>query len=184
MRITTPGDMWVCGVNCWGRAGYTHGTPVLNSCLNISDAGAITADYKLMTPLLYDNTMTGNGDTQVTLEDNVISTGNLVVHGSSNNKPFWVAGKVDGTSVTTLSTNGRYGSTVSRASGYAAGVYYINVGSNPYNDAHYMISVSNQASLYCKLWESSIPTVNGCYIVWYTNATTPGNAIFHFPVIA
>ena len=73
----------------------------------------------------------GNGAAQVIIDDNVIMTGNLVVNGSSKYKPFWVAGKVDGTTSNTLSTNSRYGFTGSRHSGYAAGVYYIIVGSNP-----------------------------------------------------
>ena len=59
--------------------------------------------------------MRGNGATQITLDD----------------KPFWVAGKVDGQNLSTISTNGRYGFTVARASGYAVGVYYISFGSNP-----------------------------------------------------
>ena len=119
----------------------------------------------------------------ITIDDHVTITGNLIVNGSSTYKPCWVAGKVDGSSLNTLSTNRRYGFTVSKVSGYAAGVYYINCGSNPCNDAHYIINVSNQASLYCKLWESSIPTVNGFYIVCYTNATTPGNATFLFQLL-
>ena len=46
LRSTSPGDVWVGGVICWGRVGYTFGIPVLNSCLNISDAGTITAEYE------------------------------------------------------------------------------------------------------------------------------------------
>ena len=88
MRITTPGDMWVCGVNCWGRAGYTHGTPVLNSCLNISDSGAATADVKLRTPLILIDIIRGNGADQVTIGDDVIITGNLVLNGSFEYKPL------------------------------------------------------------------------------------------------
>ena len=83
----------------------------------------------------------------ITVADNVISTGNLVVNGSSKYKPFWVAGKVDGTNLNTLSTNGRYGFTVTRDSGYATGVYHINVGSKPCKDAHYIINVHNHSSL-------------------------------------
>ena len=177
--------MWACGANVCTRVGFTIGTPILNSCLNIYDAGTITADYRIMTPLLYYNTMIGNGDTQITIADHVVITGNLVVNGSSKYKPCWVAGKVDGTNLTTLSANGKYVFSVTRPSEYAAaGVYYIHVGSNPYKDAHYIINVSNQASLYCKLWKSSIPPDNGIYIVCYTNATTPGNVIIQDAVIA
>ena len=44
--------MWVSGVNAFTRVGFIIGTLMLNSCLNISDAGTVTADYKIMTPLL------------------------------------------------------------------------------------------------------------------------------------
>ena len=39
------GDVWVHGVNCWGVLGYFIGTPVLNSCLTINDAGTGSASY-------------------------------------------------------------------------------------------------------------------------------------------
>ena len=69
--------MWVSGVNAFTRVGFIIGTLMLNSCLNISDAGTVTADYKIMTPLLQSNIIRGNGATQITLDDNVISTGDL-----------------------------------------------------------------------------------------------------------
>ena len=90
--------MWV---NCWNRVGYTLGTPVLDSCLTIYDAGTITADYRTMTPLLHAIRMRGNGATHITLDDNVITNGNIVVNGSSKYKPCWIAGKVDGTNLST-----------------------------------------------------------------------------------
>ena len=70
-RANIAGDVWVSG---WGRTGYNIGTPILNSCVNISDAGTITADYKLRTPLLMIDTIRGNGADQVTLDDNLITT--------------------------------------------------------------------------------------------------------------
>ena len=60
----------------------------------------------------------------------------------------------------------------------------MNFGSKPYKDAHYIINVSNQPYLFCKICESSIATANGFHIVCYTNAATPGNATFHASVIA
>ena len=32
LRATVAGDVWVGGINCWSRAGFTIGTPILNSC--------------------------------------------------------------------------------------------------------------------------------------------------------
>lgn len=183
MRFARSDDVWLMGQHYWFYGGYSSGTPVLGMCLNISTIGTVTANYELRTPLVYADKLQGNGASQVIIDGNVIITGNLTVNGSSNYKPFWEAGKVDGTTLNSLATNGRSGFTVTRVSGYSAGVYYIKFGSNPYNDAHYVINVSNQASVYCKLWESAIPTVNGFYIVWYTNATTPANAIIHFQLL-
>ena len=57
------------------------------SCFNISDTGTITADYKVRTPLLMTDTIRGNGANQITIDDNVMITGNLVWNGSLNYKP-------------------------------------------------------------------------------------------------
>ena len=175
--------MWVCGVNYWGNTGYTFGTPVLNNCLNITTTGNVNIPYDIKTPDIMVDRIRASTLEYITIDDNVIITGNIVVNGSSHYEPCWVAGKVGGTNLNILSTNGRYGFTVSGHGGNAAGVYDMNCGSNPYKDAHYIINVSNQASVYCNKWETSMPTVNGFYIVWYTNTTTPGHATFHFQLL-
>ena len=64
-RCTAAGDMWASGVNSWNRVGYTIGTPVLKSCLNIYGIWAVTADYKLGTPLIQTDTIRGNGADQI-----------------------------------------------------------------------------------------------------------------------
>ena len=79
LRITDAGDMWVSGVNRWSRVGFNIGTTVLGSCLNISNAGTISATYKIITPLLNSDILRANGATQITLDDNVIITGNLTI---------------------------------------------------------------------------------------------------------
>ena len=147
MRFASADDVWLMGQNYWFDGGYSIGTPVLGMCLTISTIGNVTADYELRTPVVYDDRIQGNGAAQVIIADNVILTGNLTVHGSSIYKPCWVAGKVDRTTLNSLATNGRYGFTDTRVSGYSAGVQYILVGSNPARDAHYILNVSNQASL-------------------------------------
>ena len=93
-RADFAGDMWAGGVNCWSRTGYSIGTPILDSCVNISDTGTITADYKVRTPLLMTDTIRGNGANQITIDDNVMITGNLVWNVSLNYKPVWVAGNL------------------------------------------------------------------------------------------
>ena len=103
-RSTVAGDMWVSGVNIWNRVGSNIGTPVLNSCLNISDSGAATADVKLRTPLIQTDIIRGNGADQVTIDADVIITGNLVLNRSFEYKPLWLAGTVYGNGVIQSST--------------------------------------------------------------------------------
>ena len=38
---TDVGDVWVCGVNSWGLAGYNIGTTVLGTCLTINSDGNV-----------------------------------------------------------------------------------------------------------------------------------------------
>ena len=83
LRATVAGDMWVGGFNCWGLAGYTIGTSVSGECLTISSIGTVKAPYKLITPWIYTDNMTGNGAAQVTTDDNVICTGALNISGTT-----------------------------------------------------------------------------------------------------
>ena len=123
--------MWVCGIKCWGDTGYTFGTPVLNNCLHIHNMGNVNIPYAIQTPEIMVDRIKASTLEYITIADNVEINGNLVVHGSSNYKHCWVAGKLDATKLNTLPTNGRYGFTVTRHSGYAAGVYDIPVFGNP-----------------------------------------------------
>ena len=130
LRATVASDVWVCGINWWGNTGSTFGTPVLNSCLTITSIGNVNIPYGINTPEIVVDRIKASTLEYITIADNVIPNGILVVNRSSKYKPFWVAGKLDATNLNTLSTNGRYGFTVTRHSGYAESVYYIIVGSN------------------------------------------------------
>ena len=108
--------------------------------------------------------------------------GDLVIGGTittSNSKPFWVAGKVNGTNLSTISTMGRYGFTVSRAATFAAGVYYIDFNTDSSN-ANYIISLTNEASGWCKVWDVNRPTVAGFYVVSYNSSNVLTDSIFNF----
>jgi hypothetical protein len=74
LRIVSPGDAWVFGSNCWGAPtnAFSIGTPGKHSCLNIGVDGVVALAYKLRTPELLVNTIRGNGETQITIDDNVI----------------------------------------------------------------------------------------------------------------
>ncbi len=70
-------------------------------------------------------------------------TGNLLVSGTNNLNPFWVAGKVDGASLAIRSTKGRNTFSVARASGHAVGVYEITFPAHP-DGIHYVISMMTE----------------------------------------
>ena len=104
---------------------YKLASPILQSDIirgylanqiTIDDNVIIIDNHRLITPLLYATKIKASNATVITIEDDVNVTGNLVLYGSLKYIPCWVAGKVDGTNLNSLSTNGRYGFTVTRSS--------------------------------------------------------------------
>jgi hypothetical protein len=82
----------------------------------------------------------------ITLDNNVGLNGDLLVSGNItalNSNPFWCAGVYDGFSTTRMSSKGRYGYTVARTTGYAAGVFTITM-NTPYDSACYVINATIQ----------------------------------------
>ena len=86
--------MWVGGVNSWDISGFTIGTPVLTSCLNIVNTSNITLPYSLNTPAINVDILKGLTLEHRLLDDNVMIAGYLTstnswdsVSGSIN----WVA---------------------------------------------------------------------------------------------
>ena len=69
--------MWVAGVNCWSKTGYSIGTPTLNHCLNIASDGNITMPYVVKTTEIMVDTLRGIIAERVTIDDSVIMTGSL-----------------------------------------------------------------------------------------------------------
>ena len=50
LRATVAGDVWVCGANGYAKnAYYSIGTPVINSCLSISNSGNVEMPYGIKT---------------------------------------------------------------------------------------------------------------------------------------
>jgi hypothetical protein len=74
LRIASAGDAWVFGSNCWGAPAnvFSIGTPGKNACLSIGVDGVVALVYKLRTPELLVNTIRGNGEHLITIDDNVI----------------------------------------------------------------------------------------------------------------
>jgi hypothetical protein len=157
--------------------------------------------------VLTTNTIRGTDATEVTVEDsmavtgvlkcitiaptlgtvNIVSNdlsvqGDLLVSGSVPS-PFWIAGKVDGSNLTILSSVGRYGFTVERPAGpyTTIGVYRIRFTPAAPN-AHYVVSAIQQKSGTCKVWESEVPGTDYFSLVMYANDGTPVNCVFHFTV--
>ena len=181
MRATNADDMWLMGQNYWFNGGYSVGTPGLGMCLNISTIGSVIAPFKIITPLIYSNTMRANGANQITLEDNVTISGNLVVNGSSNYKPYWVAGKVS-TAGAQLVSKGRYSFTSARVS---AGLYTITPSStNPFDGTTYIVNLSFQvegANATGRIVNSSL-SASSFQVMTCVN-TILADCIFHFTVL-
>ena len=94
--------MWVSGVNAWSYTGYSVGTNGLGMCFNISNTGATTVDYRLITPLLYTTTLRASNATVITLEDDATitgsfnsskpwsaTTGNITLSDTTGNYIYW-----------------------------------------------------------------------------------------------
>ena len=180
--------MWISGINCWALAGYSIGTSGLGVCLNISEVGNVIAPYKIISPKMQTNTILANGNNEITLDDNVLIIGNLNITGTitaSNSNPFWVAGKVNGSTVEKLSVAGRYNFSVTRAMGFAVGIYFIRFNTN-YANANYIISLTNESTGSCKVWDvlNKTPTVEGFYVIIYNTSNALIDSTFHFSVIA
>jgi hypothetical protein len=137
------------------------------------------------------NSISGNGANVITVNDNLVITGNLTVQGSTSisggsSNPFWVAGRVNGTNLSILKSNGRYGFTVTRPSGFATGVYRIAF-STPTPDANYVISVAILGTGTAKVWESTdaagrIPTTTSFHVVSMNQSFGVANFDFYFSV--
>jgi hypothetical protein len=132
------------------------------------------------------NNIYSNGASQVTVNDNLVVTGNLTVNGSLiNYKPFWAAGRVNGTNLSILKSNGRYGFTVTRAPDFPTGVYKITFNTAA-PDANYVISLAQFGNGNVKVWEntlySGLPTASAFHVVTYNTSWVVANYDFYFSV--
>jgi hypothetical protein len=118
------------------------------------------------------NTILGNGANEKTIADNLVVTRDLAVHGTiTTSNPFWVAGQVNGTSLSEFKSRGRYGFTVSRPAGFGTCVY--NVGfDTPAPDASDVV--------YVKMGGSQTPTTEGFHIVSLNQTWSLVSCDFHY----
>ena len=127
------------------------------------------------------DTIRGNSADQITLNDNVIITGNLGLSGSFKYSRSW---KIIGSSLNVLSSKGRYPFTVSRPAGYSVGVCCRYFGSKPCSHAKCVINITIQANGCFKVWDTTTPTTNGFHIVSFNAATVLINCTYYHSGIA
>jgi hypothetical protein len=188
MRATEAGDMWVAGLNCWARTGYTIGTQVSGACLNISDDGVVEVPWYITTQEVMVDTLRARTAEFITIDDNVTITGSLTVNGyvesgaMVDHNPFWLAGKVAANG-TRLASLGRNLCIISKA-----GTGYYNIyppAANPFPDLNYIVQITCQveaANATARVVNSSLSTTS-FQVITYVNGVI-ADCIFHFSVIA
>jgi hypothetical protein len=158
--------------------GYNFATNVRS--LKIDPDGTMEVD------IIKTNHIEASGEAQVSIDDNLVVSGNLTVNGSLiNYKPFWAAGRVNGTNLSILKSNGRYGFTVTRAPDFPTGVYKITFNTAA-PDANYVISLAQFGNGNVKVWEntlySGLPTASAFHVVTYNTSWVVANYDFYFSV--
>jgi hypothetical protein len=84
---------------------------------------------------------------EITVEDNMIITGNLTVQGTmfaENSNPFWAAGRFSGGTLNKIVSSGIYDFNVERVAGFAAGVYRLSFNAHP-RGANYITNATASA---------------------------------------
>ena len=173
--------MWISGINCWGRSGYSIGSSSLGMCFNVSEVGNIDAPYKLISNKLHTNTILANGNNEITSDDDVILTGNLNITGNitaSNSNPFYIGGKVSGGG--TIISSSKTTFTVLKTS---IGVFIITP-SIAFGSTNYIVNVSCQygGGTGCYSAFTNSLTATAFTVITMSN-TTYSDCIFHFTVI-
>ena len=158
------------------------GTPGFGSCLNISNVGNVIAPYKILSPKIHTNTILANGNNEITLDDDVLITGNLNITGNitaSNSNPFYIGGKVSGGGAI-ISNKGKTTFTVVRSS---IGVFVITP-TISFGNTNYLINISCQygGGTGCYSVFTNSLTATGFTVITMNNSTY-SDCIFHFTVI-
>jgi hypothetical protein len=185
LRATEAGDMWVAGLNCWTRTGYSIGTQVSGACLNISDDGVVDVPWHITTQAVMADTLRARSADFINIDDNVVITGSLTVNGyvesgaTVDHNPFWLAGKV-ASNGTRVSTRGRNQFTSVRNN---IGNYTIST-TDAFSDTNYIINLSCQVDGAYAVARMNVNamTTTAFTVITYVNGTI-GDVIFHFTAI-
>ena len=107
------------------------------------------------------DTITKNLANQITINDNVTITGNLIVNGTNNigsgggsSNPFWVTGFVDGSTVMITSQRGQQNATIARVAGQTTGVFRITFPTHP-NGTNYIVQTTPFYWGQMRVWENT-----------------------------
>ena len=145
--ISPDANMFVNNLTTSGTATI----PIIKTAPVLTDAG-VSINGLIVRNGQNQSVMTVFGDTKAALfEGNLVVEGTLSATNISYN-PWWVAGKVDGTTLTILKNKGRYPFTVSRPTGYTTGIFNIEWTGNPHPDGiNYIICCSGEGNGWSEL---------------------------------
>jgi hypothetical protein len=192
-NATVTGDLSVAGaLTNGGHSVLTTDTAYTKAQINTALAGKAN-EFSIVTPvggtnLLRSSILKGvRVNSPITLgadTDFVLDFGLDTAALANVFKPFWVAGRVDGSTMTILSSRGRYGFNIARVSGYPIGV--INIAfDTPTPDHNYVVNLTMESTGFIRVWEATgqRPNEDGFRIVTNgINGTALMNVSFYFSV--
>ena len=151
-----------------------------------SNLGNILMNNLSVTNNIASNSINAYNANQVTVNDNLTVTGNLIVNGSASiasSNPFWIAGFVDGATVTITYQRGLQTATVARVSGQATGVFRITFPTHP-NGTSYVVQLTPNYYGQMRVYETTPVTSTYFDVATLDRAGTIAvNGKFYFAVI-
>jgi hypothetical protein len=181
---TTTNDLLVNGVlMTTGNIAIQPGAELTTNTIRATDTDQITIDdnVKLTGAVSCDGNLQA---VNIEATGNLSVLGNLTVTGSMTS-PFWCSGVINGSTMSILNSNGRYGFTVVRPSGFPTGVYRITF-DTPAPDANYVITMMRMGNGNIKIWDSvpngGPPTTTRFHAVSFDVNWALKDFVFHFSV--
>ena len=109
--------------------------------------------------------------------------GNITCSGTITSL-FFVAGKIDMTDLSILTSKGRVGFSVSRPSGQSIGIKKLQFDEDhPGGNADYLITTTNQNTGHIQVWESPSPRVSDFHVVVFNTGNQLADSTIHFFVV-
>jgi hypothetical protein len=194
-KLTTASIVDVDELTCWNKletnilTGRNVAQVTVQDNLKVTQNAIIEGSLDVATDINVNSVFASGPITSTGLLTNsVICNGNMSIIGGNliGYNPFWVAGRVNGTTLQILGSKGRYGFTVTRPSGFPTGVYKITF-NTPAPDANYVISLAQFANGNIKVWDSTdapgrIPATTSFHVISYNTSWTVANLDFWFSI--